>query len=388
MIKSSFFSVLMLLSLTAAARGQDRFRVDLRFNLAYEQRPFTAWIDFSGEDASIEKSGRAPGQVAATKTSIPGQNDVYSIKVDTNGDGSMSDEENHLLHLDSTITVRVQKAWSSGRTETLPYLIAYHRRTNREGEEIEIFSWRPHYRAEGTLHYGTCQSLIALLDIDGNGLFDAQDFLRGTTVNLDVNGDGTIWGKKEWLRGDQIIEFCGSRFLIDEIAEDGSYVLLKETPLPVPKLGEPVPSFTAQTMEGKSISSADLEGTNYLLDFWASWCSPCVGKFPYLQELEQALQGQVKIIAVNVDEPSDLEAARAVVVEYDLSWPHIMTGKGASDPLWKMFGSMADNRLSIPLYVLVDRQSRVYYAANGGDDLGELAAAIESMLAEQVKEAK
>jgi hypothetical protein len=57
-----------------------------------------------------------------------------------------------------------------------------------------------------------------------------------------------------------------------------------------------------------------------------------------------------------------------------------MRGRGDADPLWKMFGGMEQNRLAIPLYVVVDAEGRLRYAANGGEDLAELRKTIKSLV--------
>ena len=56
-----------------------------------------------------------------------------------------------------------------------------------------------------------------------------------------------------------------------------------------------------------------------------------------------------------------------------------MNGGGESDPLWKMFGTMNANHLTIPLYVLVDTEGQLVYAGNGGDDLADLKLKIKSL---------
>jgi hypothetical protein len=63
-------------------------------------------------------------------------------------------------------------------------------------------------------------------------------------------------------------------------------------------------------------------------------------------------QDDVSIIAVNVDEESHLPMARQIIRDYRLPWPHVMTGRGEADSVWKMFGAIGGNRLGIPLYVL------------------------------------
>lgn len=50
------------------------------------------------------------------------------------------------------------------------------------------------------------------------------------------------------------------------------------------ELGQQVPSFELETIDGKAISNKDLEGKIILLNFWATWCGPCLKEFPELNE--------------------------------------------------------------------------------------------------------
>jgi thiol-disulfide isomerase/thioredoxin len=243
-----------------------------------------------------------------------------------------------------------------------------------------MFLWSPHYRAEGRLKVGGCENLFTVLDLNADGQFNEADFAAGTSIGLDRDGDGRIWGKDEYHRGNQIIDFCGERYLVNALAADGSSITLVKTSLRVPKLGEPLPEFSLTTVDGQTLESKSLRNKIYLLDFWASWCKPCVEKFGLVKQLAAEFKTDVSVIAINVDEESLLPNARLVIKDYGLTWPQVMTGRGEADPLWKMFGGMEGNRLAIPLYVIVDAEGRLRYAANGGDDLSELRTLIRSLV--------
>ena len=221
-------------------------------------------------------------------------------------------------------------------------------------------------------------TFFAAHDLDGNGVFD--DGRRGSNINIDTDGDGKIGRMEEVFRSLQIIKSCADSFLIAVLSPDGSFVKLVRTEVQIPRIGEPAPEFALETTNGKTITSGELRGKTYLLDFWASWCRPCVAKFPRLQELEREWEGRVKVIAVNVDNEKKAASAERIIGEYELNWAHVMSKSGDDDPLWKMFGSMEGLLMAVPLYVLVDSRGYVRYASHGGTDLKELATNIDSVI--------
>jgi thiol-disulfide isomerase/thioredoxin len=67
-------------------------------------------------------------------------------------------------------------------------------------------------------------------------------------------------------------------------------------------LGDPLPNYSAVSLDGNPVSIRDHEGTVVLLNFWATWCSSCVDQFPGMQLLKHEFRGQgLEIISVNID---------------------------------------------------------------------------------------
>jgi thiol-disulfide isomerase/thioredoxin len=241
-------------------------------------------------------------------------------------------------------------------------------------QDREMMSWLPHYRAEGTLSMGDCRTLMAVWDMTSDGTFDRRDFRQGSAVGIDLNGDGKIQGKGEYVYGGEVFEFRGRRFFVDpdSLEPDGSAVTVVATALEEPKLGSRVPAPLLETTDGQTIRSGDWKGKPVLLDFWASWCGYCIESFPKLKQIQEE-NPAIQLISVNTDGPGAIAAARKVAASHDMPWPKVMSGKGLNDPLWMMFQGL-DHSLS--LYVVIDPQGLVRYSSGGGEDLAEPRTAL------------
>jgi peroxiredoxin len=74
-------------------------------------------------------------------------------------------------------------------------------------------------------------------------------------------------------------------------------------------VGKPAPDFSLKDLNGKEVKLTDLKGNVWVLDYWATWCPPCVAAMPSLNELAGDMKQQgVKVVAMNADEEKDLVA--------------------------------------------------------------------------------
>ncbi|MGO9463189.1 MAG: TlpA family protein disulfide reductase [Isosphaeraceae bacterium] len=87
------------------------------------------------------------------------------------------------------------------------------------------------------------------------------------------------------------------------------------------KLGKPAPDFTLTVLDGpgktKTITRAELAGKVVLIDFWATWCGPCLMELPEIQKLVESLAGSDKdvlIVALSQDDhPAEISEVRKLV---------------------------------------------------------------------------
>ena len=139
--------------------------------------------------------------------------------------------------------------------------------------------------------------------------------------------------------------------------------------------GRPVPEFTAETSDGKTISHKDLKGKVTLLNFFASWCGPCKKEMPYLVKYyDQYTKKGLQIIGVGVDD--DGSASLEFAKNYGAKYPVATDPDNVLMGTWQVY--------SMPATFLIDRQGVVKFFSTGfkpEEDAPRLKSRIEQLLA-------
>lgn len=108
------------------------------------------------------------------------------------------------------------------------------------------------------------------------------------------------------------------------------------------------PSFTGKTFDGKAISLSDYKGKIVVLDFWGTWCSPCVAAMPSLKLIREAFgKHGVEIIGIAVDKKADVAN---FCKEKKIEWPNVVDPEGK---LADHFGVAA-----FPTMMVIDEQGK------------------------------
>ena len=140
-------------------------------------------------------------------------------------------------------------------------------------------------------------------------------------------------------------------------------------------VGDTVPSFKARTIDGsKSVSLDEYRGKVVLVDFWASWCPPCLKSLPKYNDLRREIgTTNFEIVAINVDE--NTEDAKKFLQKHPVSYPVAKDPKGI---LPGVFGVKA-----MPTSYLVDKNGVVQYvhAAFKDGDIEKIKKEIEKLIA-------
>ena len=133
---------------------------------------------------------------------------------------------------------------------------------------------------------------------------------------------------------------------------------------------EPVP-FTAKDLDGKDVAPADYKGKVLLIDFWATWCGPCMAELPHvLEAYEQHHAAGFEILGISLDRATDEEKLRKTIADKGMSWRHVFDGK-----YWQAEVAQLYDVSSIPFTVLVGKDGKVVATNLRGAKLGEAVKA-------------
>jgi len=118
---------------------------------------------------------------------------------------------------------------------------------------------------------------------------------------------------------------------------------------------------------------AQHRGKVVLVDFWATWCGPCIQQFPHTVELAGRYPEQVSVIGVSMDEPDDLDAVRRFLQDNRANFDHLLSSYGVGQEGFEAF-EISDG--SIPHYKIYDRSGDLRHTSDNGEEAAELLVAM------------
>ncbi|MCX6884916.1 MAG: TlpA disulfide reductase family protein [Verrucomicrobia bacterium] len=131
-------------------------------------------------------------------------------------------------------------------------------------------------------------------------------------------------------------------------------------------VGKPL-SLEFTSVAGKPVSIASLKGKVVLIDFWATWCGPCVREIPNVKAAYDKLHKKgFEIVGISFDK--DKEALTKFVASHEMTWGQYFDGKGWENDFGRRFKIH-----SIPTMWLVDKKGNLR-DLNGRADLEDKVA--------------
>jgi peroxiredoxin len=139
------------------------------------------------------------------------------------------------------------------------------------------------------------------------------------------------------------------------VVQDGTNKLKLE----IPKTPTAAPEFDLRDPAGKQVILRDLRGKVVFLNFWATWCPPCVEEMPAMEKLHQELQKDgLVILAINFQEGP--ERVKAFLAEHKLTFTALLDSDGkvsAHNQAW-----------ALPVSVVINKRGEIAARAVGSKD--------------------
>ena len=159
--------------------------------------------------------------------------------------------------------------------------------------------------------------------------------------------------------------FCSLECKVEFLKNPDAFLITDE--------GKPAPDFRLKTFDGRAVSLDDYRGQVVLLDFWATYCSPCVAALPELQALhaKHGARG-FSVVGVTVDDRAAL--VQKATSRAKVTYPILQ----ATPEVWNAYKVNA-----LPALILVGRDGRILKRYGGEADKQAMLAEIERAISAQ-----
>jgi thiol-disulfide isomerase/thioredoxin len=200
------------------------------------------------------------------------------------------------------------------------------------------------------------------------------DFLAGgTNIGIDLNGDNRIEMQTEKFAITAPFNIGGTTYEVSGLTSDGSRFELVKSDKTVPEVklaqpftpemkeqqksaaavrvaearsaqaamvGKPPPSFEAKTIDGKVVKfPGDYKGKLVMLDFWATWCGPCLHELPGLIKVHEEFHAKgFEVLGISLDSEDDVATLPDFIKSKGMSWPQICDGQGWQCTIARSYG--------------------------------------------------
>lgn len=134
------------------------------------------------------------------------------------------------------------------------------------------------------------------------------------------------------------------------------------------------PSFVAKDLNNKKIELTAYRGKVVLLNFWATWCAPCLVEIPHFVDWQQKYGSRgFQVLGVSMDDGA--QPVREVYHKYRLNYPVVM----GDERLGEMYGGI----LGLPVTLLIDGKGTIRFKYQGEPDLKSMEREVQNLLKTQ-----
>jgi thiol-disulfide isomerase/thioredoxin len=253
-----------------------------------------------------------------------------------------------------------------------------------------LFYYRD-YALDGEIKLGEKSYHAILTDDKATGDFSGKG-PDAPRLMIDRNNDGKFDGRSEVLDMAKAFNIDGTVWKVTDRTVDGKFKLATSTekvaeikPPPDLSVGKQITAFKAKMMNGKTVNfPADYKGKIVMLDFWATWCPPCMAEVPALTKAYQEFHPKgVEILGISLDQPNAADKVKQVTADNNMPWPQVYDGKFWQAEIAQLYGIN-----SIPAAFLVDGDTGTILATGNSLRGPALEEAWKAALENKVKKSE
>jgi thiol-disulfide isomerase/thioredoxin len=138
---------------------------------------------------------------------------------------------------------------------------------------------------------------------------------------------------------------------------------------------EPAPNTALNLLEGGKLDLASLKGKVVLIDFWATWCVPCISEIPMFNDLAKDYKAQgFEMIALSLDEEG-AEKVKPFLKKHPMNYTQTVGDQSVAE-LFKVSDS------ALPVAILIDKQGRMRFVHKGITERAVFEGQIKQLLGE------
>ena len=142
---------------------------------------------------------------------------------------------------------------------------------------------------------------------------------------------------------------------------------------PTTVISHAAPDFSRIDLNHGQVNLAAYRGKVVLLNFWATWCSPCLIEVPHFVVWQQAYGKRgLQVIGISMDD--DARLVRAAYQRYRLNYPVVM----GDEKLGEMYGGI----FGLPVTFLIDRSGKIRFIHKSGARLSQIRSEMKKLLSE------